>query len=418
MKKSLNIVKRNERGQALLLVLTLLGVGGIMLAPLLSFMGTGLKAGTVYETKAELLYAADAGVEDAIWEIRNDGVGLEHEVMVLCQDGSEHKLTLKGLPDGIKRTKADDGAIIGYIGEENPGYLYNDYYYNVLNINGVDNIEVYILYLGGLSYMVTADSGTNIQAFVSRTEGTNLLAFSGALVSSGDISLKKDATITGDIIAGGVFDCVGDLIFDYDNYDIYENVPPEDLINYFPSDPKIAEFALKYKNEALLGGTINGDYSITSSGDFGPKYIVGNLTTSKDLTINLQGTIYVTGNIDIGQDTIINGNGSIVAVGDIYLEKMPDYGQNSNAIIFSVNGSIYFRKEANLHALIYAPNGNVTFKKEAIISGSVVCGGQVDISDIDSDKGLTVTYDPVYSDTFELPGYEPGVPLIHNWNIS
>ncbi len=60
---------KEEKGQALILVLILLLVGGLMLTPLLGFMGSGLIVGQVYEKKADELYAADAGIEDALWKI-------------------------------------------------------------------------------------------------------------------------------------------------------------------------------------------------------------------------------------------------------------------------------------------------------------------------------------------------------------
>jgi len=64
-----------EKGQALVLVLILLLVGGLVIAPLLDFMGTGLKVGKeVYENKMYETYAADAGVEDGLWQIRYDGL--------------------------------------------------------------------------------------------------------------------------------------------------------------------------------------------------------------------------------------------------------------------------------------------------------------------------------------------------------
>jgi len=63
---------RGERGAAFILVLILLLVGGLIIAPLLAFMGTGLKAGEVFETETQTLYAADAGIEDGLWNIKYD----------------------------------------------------------------------------------------------------------------------------------------------------------------------------------------------------------------------------------------------------------------------------------------------------------------------------------------------------------
>lgn len=57
---------RQEKGNVLILVLVLLVLGGLILAPLLGLMSTGLAAGQVYEERTSQLYAADAGVEDTI----------------------------------------------------------------------------------------------------------------------------------------------------------------------------------------------------------------------------------------------------------------------------------------------------------------------------------------------------------------
>jgi hypothetical protein len=71
MKIAVRRLIREEKGQALVLVLILLVVGGLIIAPLLEFMGTGLKVGKdVYENKMYQTYAADAGVEDGLWEIK------------------------------------------------------------------------------------------------------------------------------------------------------------------------------------------------------------------------------------------------------------------------------------------------------------------------------------------------------------
>src|SRR4030042_697277 len=63
-------VIRDEKGQALLLAVILLLVGGLVVASLLSFMGTGLLVGPVYEGRVAELYGADAGVEDAVHKIQ------------------------------------------------------------------------------------------------------------------------------------------------------------------------------------------------------------------------------------------------------------------------------------------------------------------------------------------------------------
>lgn len=72
MKKILNKLLKNEEGQVFVLALILLVVGGLIIAPLMGFMSTGLIVGQVFEKKMDGLYAADAGVEDAMWKIKNN----------------------------------------------------------------------------------------------------------------------------------------------------------------------------------------------------------------------------------------------------------------------------------------------------------------------------------------------------------
>jgi len=67
---------KEEKGSAFILVLIFLLVGGLIIAPLLSYMSTGLLAGHMYEEKMDALYAADAGVEDALYKIMSNDASL------------------------------------------------------------------------------------------------------------------------------------------------------------------------------------------------------------------------------------------------------------------------------------------------------------------------------------------------------
>jgi len=71
MKRKLKELGRDEKGQALILVVILMLLGSLIIAPLLGFMSTGLIVGQVYEVKMKGLYAANAGIEDAMWKLLN-----------------------------------------------------------------------------------------------------------------------------------------------------------------------------------------------------------------------------------------------------------------------------------------------------------------------------------------------------------
>lgn len=70
MKKLLKKLVKGERGQALPMVLIMMVVSGLILAPLLSYTSAGLKVGKAYEKMADEFYAADAGIEDGLWQIK------------------------------------------------------------------------------------------------------------------------------------------------------------------------------------------------------------------------------------------------------------------------------------------------------------------------------------------------------------
>ena len=73
IKAAVKSIMKDEKGKAMMLTLVLLVVGGIIVAPLLGLITTGFAAGQVYEKKTKELYAADAGVEYAIFHLEQGG---------------------------------------------------------------------------------------------------------------------------------------------------------------------------------------------------------------------------------------------------------------------------------------------------------------------------------------------------------
>jgi len=71
MKRRLIKAIKGEKGQALPVVLVLLVLGGLLIVPCLSYASTSLNSGRIVEKNVSGLYAADAGVENALWCIKN-----------------------------------------------------------------------------------------------------------------------------------------------------------------------------------------------------------------------------------------------------------------------------------------------------------------------------------------------------------
>jgi hypothetical protein len=70
-KRIFNCLSGRESGQILIMVLIMALLGAVILMPLLSFTIGGMKQGQSNEEKKNEFYAADSGVEDAMWKIRN-----------------------------------------------------------------------------------------------------------------------------------------------------------------------------------------------------------------------------------------------------------------------------------------------------------------------------------------------------------
>ena len=61
----------SEKGQVLPVVLVLLVLGGLTIVPSLNFAATGIRNSQIIETGVNGIYAADSGIEDAIWCLKN-----------------------------------------------------------------------------------------------------------------------------------------------------------------------------------------------------------------------------------------------------------------------------------------------------------------------------------------------------------
>ncbi len=72
MKSWLSGVIREEAGLVLPAVLAMMALGSLMIVPMLKFVSTSLNTGETVQKKVEGLYAADAGIEDALWKLKYD----------------------------------------------------------------------------------------------------------------------------------------------------------------------------------------------------------------------------------------------------------------------------------------------------------------------------------------------------------
>ena len=96
---------KGEKGQALPIVLVLLVLGGLIIAPSLNLASASLNAGKIVKENVKGVFAADAGVEYAIWCLKNSTVPPtqlpenvnQTQVEILAEDMGPYTLAYYGI---------------------------------------------------------------------------------------------------------------------------------------------------------------------------------------------------------------------------------------------------------------------------------------------------------------------------------
>jgi Flp pilus assembly pilin Flp len=339
MKTIVKRLARDEKGAALVLALILLLVGGLISAALLGHMGAGLLAGEVYGRRTVELYAADAGVEDAIWKIQNR-VG-----QLPCSAGHSWSYNI---------TDADGG-----VAEVNDKW-----------------VEVTIKYVDGQTYRVLStatgdDTGTAIEAYISFSSMNFSALLDHAIVSYDTIGVKPGDVVNGDVWLPDEDDLsiqpsssepeavINGTIKDEDDMTItwptYEQLSTYYLNDVDPSNPyPFNSIDIEYTKN--IGPCyIEGDFVVDNTGDpdtlvlDGTVYVAGDLefrqSGSHGYTIDLNGhTIFAEGGIYFPSHRVsISGSGCIIARGDIFFHPGIASGGDDFVLVMSIAGIVDFQ---------------------------------------------------------------------------
>jgi len=356
MKSAVKGLIRGERGKAMVLALILLVIGGLTATPLLAYMGSGLLAGEVYEKRTAELYAADAGVEDAVWKIQN---------------------------------QVDEVAGLTV--------CYPDWSYNMTDVNG-KSVDVTITLTHedeyGLIYLVestaTGDgSGTQIDAYITAdiVTGNYSGILDNVITSICDYTLQGPTTV--DPPEGEEHGPQGDYPGDWPTPEVFSAMYWEDVKDEFPytSDsldvkdyaagfgPLYRDGTLAIKNTGTAGLTVQLTGTVYITGDA----LIG--ATDKDFTLDLNGqTIFVesaTGAapeddpcnpeggyaLKIGGKCTLTGSGCIIVVGSIEFQPNMDCSPTDYIIVLSIRGKTYMQPNGDFYGTlagsseVYIQNG-------------------------------------------------------------
>ena len=394
--KLIKEINENESGQTFILVLIMLLLGGLIIASLLGYMSTGLNVGRVYEERMAELYAADSGVEDALWKIKTKATGVPQ---------TEFDPPMEYSIDDVNGKEFDDDAIV---------------------IKYIDEITYRV---ESTAKSTDTGSSTTIVAHASILDFDFFL--DNAITSRGTVDLKSEGAKKAMVYDGDVIYCTGD--------------PPSEeqviagplgkdgkVINECVDWPTCESISGHYRDQVTALPDAGDTWDLKDNPDISPLYRRdGDLniySTSNNLTGVLEGTIYVTGDLLIGQQkqdftlklsdhndkpqTIfvkgeikiggkctITGSGCIIACGDIFF--LP-----------KISSSVYD------FVFVMSINGTTTFNPGAPSSdfyGSLA--GNVDVQ-LQPGKSLTWTE---YPEDLNLPGFGDQhnvISAIRTWEIS
>jgi len=358
-------------GQAFILVQILLFIGSIAIMPLLSYMGTGVVSVRTYEDKASQLYAADAGVEDAFWQVLNYTTELPDEGEA---------------PWGYGVAPVNDNNVavsVEFVEDRFDSIVYTTYKVTAAatdSAGGNTTVESYIE-IGespfGAALTIT-DGGVKL-------EGTTV---NGSVWADGNVVLE-DSTVTGDVV------------------DDYTGTLPE-------LDPQ------PYEDIARGVEVYNGDLTLgAGSHILGPIYITGYLKIEEGATVQLNGIVYVAGGNKMGQKAIhieagatINSSGTtdplavIAEDGNIKIE-LCTFDVDPIPLVWAVDDDIeWIEENQTITAILYSPHGHIKLEQNVEIIGAVLS------QTMDNVENCTITFANPDDSGYLSQGLE-----VHTWEI-
>jgi len=332
----LSRLSREQTGMGFILVLIFLLLGSLTIAPILNYMAAGIAAAMTYEDKSLELYAADAGIEDAIWQINSHA----QELPGAGEDPWEYTA-------GTVNTNAVAVSI---------DYINKTTYKIISTATGADGsntvVRSYVEHFGDYSYILD-----------------------NAIISNGDIVIQPGGEVSGKVWYNpeqGTLENKGTIadddiieqevvwIEDQTEIDNWSGFYQDQVSGSFTDSSINLEFApvidslyrdgdleirnMGDKTESIIGGTI---------------FVTGNLEFmqpggGKDYTINLNGkTIFVQGTINLPPHRVtLKGSGCIIAIGDIQFRPNIASEDDDFILVMSLDGQVFFNPAGDFHGCL------------------------------------------------------------------
>ena len=319
-------------------VLIFMVVGALLITPSLSFASTGLRSTLANRERVDQLYAAGAGVEDAIHKVKNNHLGI-------------------------------------------PGVVGDVFEYGLADVNGkglqvevecistIPNDRTYLI----ISKAKGIGSSTLVKSYVSLLP--DLFSYAAVCRYEDCIKIQPKADIVGSSVSGYKgFWPNAEMLRNFYLPQVTPPYPvsyPDDVLNV----NLISEVGPLYREgdltllgddvEAKLIGTI---YVKSEEG----KPQTGKLKLGGKFTLDLNGqAIFVESSpdgdsIDFGVDVTLKGSGVIVAIGDIkFLPKLDSSGDY--IFIMSVEGKVVLQPKGDFYGTV-AGNSEIRLQPDSSIT--------------------------------------------------
>jgi len=332
----------DESGRALALTLIILGIGVLLLPVFLAHASTNLFATRAVEEGLQEQYAADSGIEYALWQLQT-GV-------------------FSGTADYGVNNKAVDVTWTEYI---SPIYVIT----STATTPGESSTTI-------VSYVISNTIIPSVFDHAAVALGSDEkecdLNFGGSFETGSVEILGGDVYANGNICTWGSGVYIdGDASATGVITDTHGRIAGEKVQGAPEISPPDIDLAALLA-EAEAGGVHVGDWSTNHSKPLGPLHITGNLSIGGNATVTLQGTVYVDGNISMGGNSDMIGGYIIVAGGDITLRGNGKIDPANFPFVISTGGNITITGNNYTSAVVYAPNGDITLIGNAMLYGAAV----------------------------------------------
>jgi len=360
MRKMLTHPRKNESGQGVLaIVLILLMLGAIILTPLLVFMNTGLKAGGVYESKMQEFYAADAGVEDAIWNITYANLTTPANYTLADKvNNRTTNVTIEPISGGgysgykIISTATSDSSEGNTTIECDYGALdYSGLLENAITSNGIVDLKPGVNVTGNIS---TSDCSVVDNCDYNCASCPNWTCCVDCPNCANCCSEEPLSWPTAETLSELYYNKTKDYPYSSNTIDLEGN---NRTIEPLYHDGELDIYNSVTNENATL--TLNGTVYATGDTEIGTPTGKG---TTRDFTLNLNNeTIFVESNstgsgkeaLKIGGKITLTGSGCIIAVGDIdFYPNIAAGSENDFILVMSVEGMVNLHPGGNFYGAI------------------------------------------------------------------